>query len=379
MKKIINYFLYWRVSLFVVAALAIRVISIFGDRFPYADTVLKITGLPSWIWGFGNFDGVHYLRIAQNGYTAQFTRAFFPLYPLLIRIANFFPRGNLDLRIYTDPGYFYTGTLLSPIFFIPALYFLFRLWSEEYNQKVANLGIILLLAFPTAFYFGAIYSEALFLLLVVLVFWFTKKGNLLLAGVFAALASATKIQGALLVIFLAIELWNKPKKYWTDFLGVVVSPLGLITYMVYLKQTMGDSLYFLTSQPLFGAARSSLPIILLPQVIYRYIKIFLSVPITSLAFFNAGLEFTVTAIVVIWLVWAFKKVKLSYWVFVVLAVIMPTLTGTLSSMPRYVLLAFPLLPLIATRLDKAVRYIVIVQGILQILLLALYIRGYWVA
>ena len=378
-RKVLSYFVVWRIVLFAVAFLATLVITNFGNRFPYADTVLSITGLPNWVWGFGNFDGVHYLRIAQNGYTAEFTRAFFPLYPLLIRFINFLPKGGLDLRIYTDPSYFYTGMFLSGIFFIPALYFLFKLWKEEYSQKVANIVLLLLLSFPTAFYFGAVYSEALFLLLTVLVFWFTKKDKFLLAGIFAALAAATKIQGTLLFIFLAIELWSKHKKCWTDLLGVIISPLGLVAYMILLQQSVGDPLYFLTSQPLFGAERSSLPIILLPQVIYRYIKIFLSVEPISLTYFIAFLEFLVTGALITGLIWAFKKIKLSYWVFVVLAVIMPTLTGTLSSMPRYALLAFPLLPLITLRFNKATRYIIIAQAVLQAVLLTLFIRGYWVA
>jgi len=85
----------------------------FGNSFPYADRVLAITGLPEWIWGWGGFDGVHYLRIAQNGYQDLYYQAFFPLFLLLIRIFNFFPRLNLDPRLYVDPSFFYTGILLS--------------------------------------------------------------------------------------------------------------------------------------------------------------------------------------------------------------------------------------------------------------------------
>jgi Gpi18-like mannosyltransferase len=297
---------------------------------------------------------------------------------MLIGLFNFLPRGSLDLNIYVDPSYFYTGMFLSIMFFIPALYLLSKLWQEEYTPKVANTSILLLLSFPAAFYFGSIYSEALFLLLTVLVFWFVRKDKFILAGIFAALASATKIQGILLFVYLGIELWNKDKRTWREWIGIFISPLGLITYMLYLKHSMGDPFYFLTSQPLFGAGRSSLPLVLLPQVAYRYIKIFLSVKIMSLAFFNAFLEFVMMLILVAELIWSFKKIRFSYWSFVALAVIMPTLTGTFSSMPRYALLAFPLLPLIA-KYKRASKYIIIAQSLVQIVLLALFIRGYWVA
>ena len=385
-KKTAVSYLIWRVALFFIAFLSIYFLPVFGARFPYADRVLTITHLPNWIWGFGNFDGVHYLRIAQNGYAAGYTQAFFPLYPLLVRFLNFIPKTlGLDLSIYTDPSYFVTAMILSVTLFVPALYFLSKLWTKEYNRKTATLSILLFLSFPTAFYFGAIYSEALFLLLTVLTFWFAKKDKLILAGVFAGLASATKVQGVLLFLFLAIEFWNKYKKvkrgktFWLDLLGVIISPLGLATYMLFLQKSVGDPVYFLTSQPGFGAGRSSLPLVLLPQVIYRYIKIFVTVNPISLTFFNAFLELLFTSALVAGLIVTFKKIKFSYWLFICLAVALPTLTGTLSSMPRYALLAFPIIPVIAARFNKASKYIIIAQAVLQVVLLSLFIRGYWVA
>lgn len=388
-SSVLKYFFCWRILLFGVAFLAAFLITDFGNRFPYVERVLTVTNLPNWIWGFGNFDGVHYLRIAQNGYTAEFTQAFFPLYPLLIRFFNFLPKGNLDFSIYTDPSYFYTGMILSTVFFVLALYFLFKLWVKEYNKEVADLAIIFLLSFPTAFYFGSVYSESLFLLLAVLVFWFNKKGKIFLSGIFAGLASATKIQGILLFVFLAMEMGNKyfkkgekiliTKDFLLDLLGIVISPLGLIFYMFFLQKTVGDPLFFLTSQPAFGAERSSLPLVLLPQVIFRYIKIFGSVDFLSLTFFNAFLELFITMILVLVLIFAFKKIKLSYWFFVAFSVLLPTLTGTLSSMPRYALLSFPFFPIFAKSFGKASKKIIIVQIFLQALLLSLFIRGYWVS
>ena len=385
---IIKSFLGWRVLLCVFAFLSTFLIVNFGNRFAYADRVLTITHLPSWIWGFGNFDGVHYLKIAQSGYAADLSQAFFPLYPLLIRFFNFFPKDNLlDPVLFNDPSYFYTAMVLSIIFFIGALYFTYKLFSENYNKKIAQISILLLLSFPTAFYFGAVYSESLLLLLTVLTFWFTKKDKFLLAGLFAALASATKIQGAILFIFLAVELWQKyrnnlseQRKHFTkDLLGILIAPLGLIFYMVYLKNTTGDFFYFLSSQPSFGAGRSSLPLIFLPQVIYRYLKIFLTVKVASLAFFNAFLEFSMTMGTVVVLIMAFKKMKFSYWIFSILVVILPTLTGTFSSMPRYVLMAFMLFPYLAVRYEKNIKLIIIAQAFLQIILLSMFIRGYWVS
>lgn len=382
--KAIKYFTIWRTALFLVAFLAVLAVPTFGGRFPYVDRVLSTTGLPSWIWGFGNFDGVHYLRLAQNGYSAEYSQAFFPLYSLIIKIFNIFPKSNLDLNLYTDPSYFYSGMVIGIVFFVAALYFLIRLWTEEYGEKNAWLSIILLLTFPTAFYFGSIYSESLFLLLAVLTFWFAKKDRFIYAGIFAALASATKVQGALLFIYLLIEIILKHKeshkKSFTikEIVGLLISPLGLAGYMAYLWQKFGNPIYFLTAQPAFGAQRSSVPIVTLPQVFYRYFKMLTSISPSNLSFWNASLELVITLAVLILLVFVFKKVRLSYFVFTALAVILPTLTGTLSSMPRYALLAFPLFPAIAGY-KRLSRYTIIVQVVLEIILVALFTRGYWVS
>jgi len=387
-KSVIGLFLGWRSLLFITAFLAGIIIPVFGSRFPYWDRVLTITNLPNWVWGFGNFDGVHYLKIAQNGYSSNLSQAFFPLYPYLVKFFNIFSKDKyLDLQLFVDPSYFYTAMVLSAVFFIFALYFLVKLWRENYNSKTAFLSILLLCSFPTAFYFGVVYSESLLLLLIVLTFWFAKKGKFFWAGIMAALASITKIQGALLFVFLAVEFFVRyrkeklrmSKKLLFDFAGVLLSPSGLIGYMFYLQESTGNPFFFLSAQPGFGAERSALPVILLPQVIYRYFKIFFSVNLFSLSFFNAFLEFFITMALIVVLIMAFRKMKFSYWLFSALAVILPTLTGTFSSMPRYALMAFMLFPFLAVRYKKDIKLIIIAQAFLQVVLLSMFIRGYWVS
>src|SRR4030067_1829867 len=78
-------FLIWRLILFFFAQLGSLILP-FQPRFPYADIFLLPSRLPSFIWSFANLDGVHYLTIAQRGYSAQFTQVFFPLYPLILAL-----------------------------------------------------------------------------------------------------------------------------------------------------------------------------------------------------------------------------------------------------------------------------------------------------
>ena len=379
-KKITSYFIFWRVALFFVAFLSIYFLPVFGARFPYADRVLEITHLPYWIWGFGNFDGVHYLRIAQDGYLAQYSQAFFPLFPLLIRLFSFIaPRvPNLDTNIFTDPAYFYSGLILSNLFFLGALSVLYKLFSLDFKKDVSYLSIILLFVFPTYFFFGEIYTESLFLLLAVSSIYLIRKGNFFWAAVLISLTTATRITGVLLIPLYLIEAFQSKNK--VSYIWSLITPLGILMYMNYLKIVFNDTFYFLTSQPIFGAGRSGGEIILLPRVIYRYIKIFLTTSVNSLPFFNAFLEFIFTLIPLGFLIAFFKKMRLSYWVFSVSSLLLGTLTGTLSSMPRYAIISVVLLlPYLVTSFKKYIKPILVVSFLLEAIFLTLFVRGYWIA
>lgn len=392
-NRILVLFFTWRIGLFVVAALAILLFPQFGSRFPYADQVLKVTGSPSWIWGFGGFDGVHYLRISQNGYNAEYSQVFFPLYPLLIRFLtnlDLLAHKNplLDTRIYVDPSFFFMGLVLSNIFFLLSLTLFYKLIKIDFTPKVAFRSLVLLVFFPTSFYFGSVYTESLFLFLVLGAIYFARKGNFLTAGIFTTFASATRIFGLFLIPVLLIEMYlsfRKKELSWRSgqltkaIMGILLAPFGSLLYMLYLRLNFDNPLYFLTAQPLFGAERTSGNLIFLPQVIFRYLKIFITVPISSPLFFNAFLEFSFTFVVLVCLLLFFKKMRVSYFIFTLGCLIIPTLTGTLSSMPRYSLMGFLLLPFVVQATKGHYKLVVGLFIIIGIILTSLFIRGYWVA
>ncbi len=374
-KLVFLSFLAWRLWIFLVAFISIYLIPQFGARFPYYNESLISTDLPYWVWGFANFDGVHYLTIAQHGYIAQYTQAFFPLYPLLI---NLFTVGQ---------NYLLTGLFISNLFLFLFLYFTYQLFKLDYNDKISFWSVILILAFPTAFYLGSLYTESLFLFLCALTFYLIRKKRFLLAGLTVSFATASRIFGVILIPVLILEIYLaiKNKEIHKNFntlikviISLLISPLGLIAYMVYLQINFNDPLYFLNAQQIFGE-RSNFPIILLPQVFYRYLNILLSIPVFSLAFFNAFLELLITVLLLILVIYAYKKVKLSYILFTLGCLILPTLTGTLLSMPRFALTSFLLFPYLVINLQRYIKLIIALSLIIQFILLAIFIRGYWVA
>jgi Gpi18-like mannosyltransferase len=360
-KKIVALFLLWRIFLFIVAALAPLVVPIFANRFPYVEILIQ-SKLPYWIWSFGNFDGVHYLRIAKDGYAYQYTQAFFPIYPMVIKLVSFITFGN----------YLLSGLLVSNISFLFSLIMLYKLIVKIYNPKIALWSIIFLLAFPTSFYFGAVYTEGLFFLLIISSFYQMEQNKNWLAAGIGLFASGTRLVG----IFLSLSIFTK--KNLKSRLPILLTPLGFLAYVIYLQLKFKNGLYFLTAQSAFGQNRQATKIILLPQVIYRWINQLLTTH--GLVFANSLFELTTTVLTIILLVYGLKTIKKEWILFSLFAILTPTLTGSLASMPRYVLVAFPVFVVLAQIKSDLVKCMIAVLFLTGLVVSTiLFTRGYWIA
>jgi Gpi18-like mannosyltransferase len=100
-------------------------------------------------------------------------------------------------------------------------------------------------AFPAAFVFATLYSEALFLALVVGVFWSLKCRRFWLAIALACLASLTRITGIATLLPVAYELW-RARNWKMLCAALVLIPLGPILYELNLWLLSGDPLAYFT-------------------------------------------------------------------------------------------------------------------------------------
>jgi len=153
--------------------------------------------------GWQKKDALWYLSIAQGGYTysphAQSSVNFFPLYPLLIRLIQ----PLVGLIAWRD-SYLVSGMLISWVTFAAACVALYRLTADRFGQTPATGVILLLAAYPFSFYYGAPYTESLYLLLAVLAFLAIERRWWWLAGVVALLAGAERPPGLLLGLCVAL-------------------------------------------------------------------------------------------------------------------------------------------------------------------------------
>lgn len=380
-------FLIWRVGLFV-AAYAGSMIRSFAPRFPYAEALLIPSGLPQWMWSFANFDGVHYLDIAKIGYTHQYTQVFFPLYPLSIRFLN---------SVFPGVSPVFLGIFLSSVFFFVALLLFQMLLRLDYPDIKVKWIILFLIMFPFSFFFGSMYTESIFFLLTLSSFYFARKGNFLFSSISGALASATRLTGVFLLPAILFEWYNRSPEtdnrrsnknrklfFLTDLIkcpAIYIVPIGLIMYMLYLQLYFGDALYFWHAQPVFGAERSGGSIVLLPQVLWRYAKILTGVRFGSDAFVISLVELVSSlAAMGLMLKAHLLKVRPSYLIFAWLAIIVPTMTGTLSSMPRYITVAFPVYVTLGFIKNSRVKAVLLaVFLIMLVYFITVFTSGGWVS
>lgn len=355
-KPVFQLFLIWRLVLAIDQYFS-------GSLFPIR---VEYLGLYS---PWANLDGEHYISIARAGYQI-YNVAFFPLYPLIV---NLF--AGLRPEYLTNAGIF-----VSHICFFIGLLLFYKLVLPSGRQK-ALWSILFLLVFPTSFFFAAVYSESLyFMLSVVSVYLLTKK-HWVPAGLVGMLASATRVFGVLLTIPYGEVLRKmRKKRSILPFIPLFFIPLGLLFYMVYLYARSGDPFSFFHIQPAFGAGRTGGQLILLPQVLWRYAKIVYTAQIHEFVYWIAVLELAtlIGSFALLWIGYK-KKIQSSLLLYSGALILLPTLTGTLSSLPRYVLSAFPLFIILGTLHNRWIKYgLLCIFVVLQVILTTAFLQGYFV-
>jgi len=146
---------------------------------------------------FSTWDAQHYLFLAQYGYHPGFeSDRFYPLLPGLIHL--FSPLF----------GFFLSGLFISSVMStIGFVYFYLFVRDFTKDESVAFLSFLLLLFFPTSFYFSLIYSEGLFLGIVAPLFYYLYKKKYLLSFVLSFLLPLVRATGILILPALSIYVF----------------------------------------------------------------------------------------------------------------------------------------------------------------------------
>ena len=313
---------------------------------------------PGFLDYWAHWDGGWYAAIADHGYFNPASTSFFPLYPLLVRFADYLPGGTA-----------FWGVTVSVLCLLATLYFLYELAEELFDVRVARATTLAFAFFPSAFFMNAVYSESVFLAATTGTIWALRvRRHFLLACLFAYFALAARNVGVFLLVPLLYELfWRRRTRLWEGVLGLVGSLGGLAAYMLYLAKGLGDPLYFAVAQRetwgraltnpihtmhkawttgIFGARYA-----LHPHAIFGT-----SSPEPA---FKAADTFNLVlfGILVVLVVLGAFKLPLDLWVYSVLVILAPILTPSplwaLTSFNRYLLACFPLFVVLGWALARS--------------------------
>lgn len=202
------------------------------DLRPYVGVAVESNPLLE-VWQ--RWDTTHYQAIAERGYTS-FGLALFvpPLYPVLMRGVSLVTGGDTLLA----------GILVSNVFYLLGLVAWFRLVFREVGDRpAAQRAVVYLASFPTAFFFLAAYTEALYLFAAVLMFEALRAEKWGWAGIGGALASLSRLPGVVIVaplLYVAWEDCHTRRKVRRGVWGAIgLTLLGAAIFPLYVWLGMG--------------------------------------------------------------------------------------------------------------------------------------------
>jgi hypothetical protein len=228
-KQVLPIYVAIRVACIVASALS--VLFILGDFAPQSYGLNTIWH--TWDhWDTGNFE-----NIALHSYTVSTLTAFFPFYPILMR-----------LIVPITHNILVAGLIISNLASMVMSVILYQLVYEDVGEEQANRAVLYLTLFPSAFFLVAAYNESLFICLTLLSFYNMRHGQWWFAGAYGLLASLTRSVGILLILPFCYEYLQQQNFRWQDIrlnsLSVLLIPTGLGIFGLYCYKHFGDFLMF---------------------------------------------------------------------------------------------------------------------------------------
>lgn len=305
---------------------------------------------------WARWDSGFYLTIIEQGYSYSATGmsnvAFFPVYPLLVNLVNSVI-GNAALA----------GILVSNASLLAALLFLYKLTELEFGDAdTAQRAVFYIAAFPTAFFFSAIYTESTFLLFSVATMYFARRHLWVWAGVMGMMTSATRIVGVTMAGIVVLEwlrvhgwtisgmlrkaswagLWHGLRRDWVALLPVLLIPLGILSYMLFLKLQFNDPLGFWTVQAAWQRENLGPP-----AIIWRALSGLLGQNfLTGEIWWHVIVDLSSLLLALLIMIPVWRRLGEHYALLIALGMIVPVASST-QSLSRYVLVLFPVFMMLA--------------------------------
>lgn len=231
--------------IYLAVHLAMLILTYFSALFTLPNFSPKALSVSTMLKDWYRWDSGHFTYIATHGYDAAWHTAFFPLFPLMEHV----------VALLTQSA-FVAGLLISNVAGLGMLAALYRLVLEDFDRDTAWNSVLYLSVFPTAFFFAAAYNESLFLLLTLLSFYYMRKGNWWLAGLFGLLSALTRSSAVVLFLPFCYEYLRQHdfslRKIRVSVAAGAGIPLGVGAFALYCYYRFHDLLAFSHAQQVWA-------------------------------------------------------------------------------------------------------------------------------
>lgn len=292
---------------------------------------------------FAAWDSGWYWDIATHGYyfrpDGPSSIAFFPLYPMLMRLAAA-PFGGGDRATWI------AGILVSLLAYVGALVALHRLAMRlSGSREAARRTVLLVVVFPWSLFMTRVYSESVFLLTSVLAISAAYDRRWWYAGVWGALATLTRPNGILIALPLVIlAMSDRPgiRPLAMRAAALTPIPLAFAGFCAYVYALSGDALGWMAAQSHWGYSLGHPPWQQLQRVLgvfadagaYDYFFTSKLAPVELLQATTALLFVVLTPVI-------FQRLGAAMGAYVLVSLLVPLSSNTLEGLGRYASVLFP--------------------------------------
>jgi hypothetical protein len=286
---------------------------------------------------FAQFDASAYLDIAKNGYNQEFNNnngnySYFPLYPILIWLFSFLV------------GFGWSAFLISNVLSILGVILFYIVIRQDYDQNITCDTLFYFLLFPVSYFLSVMYTESLFLVIIMLMFYYARRNKWLLVGVLGFLGSLTRMPG--LVMFFPM-LYMFYKQYGLKFnwriLYLFLIPLGILSIFIYYFFITGD--FFMMFHTFANPSYHFTVAIPGMSLYYTFLELFQQTDMQSIVYMILNIIFGIVFILAT--IFSFRLKQKEYFIYMVFYSLLIFSHTSVNANIRYYFLAFPAFLLIS--------------------------------
>jgi hypothetical protein len=335
-----------RVLLF---ALAVRVFAAglaFGANIAFPLDIREqftVFGTTHVFWDtFARWDSGWYVGIARDGYKfvedGRSNLAFFPAYPLSMRATGLALGGRTE-------HFFLGGILVSWVAFLGAMVLLYSLARLDLDEEAAERAVIYAAVFPSAYFFGLVYSESLFLCAMVATIYAIRTRRWVVAGVVGALAVCSRVNGIMALPAFVWLAWRAADRDRQQLVSAAISMAaiasGFLAWCGYVYMLSGNPLEWAASITRWNYTPGGAPwqpLVGLLTALWTRTYQFLTTEHAALYDTYNGLVATSVVLSTPYVWWRFGA---GYGLFMLANLSLPLSTGQFEGLGRYCSVLFP--------------------------------------